>query len=130
MWKILVVDDNSNNRQLLIESLAGKAECDSAENGEQALAAYEQALADEIPYDLILLDIAMPGMSGIDVLNRIREVEREEQFLLEAGVPIIMVTAHKDPAFEAYMKGCDDYIVKPVRPDKLLEKVEKKLKPY
>nr|CAX68997.1 response regulator receiver domain, CheY-like [uncultured bacterium] len=126
MWRALVVDDNFANRKLILEILKGKAECDMAANGKEALEAYELSL-NEKPYDIIFLDIAMPDVSGIEVLQEIRKKETQQGLGAGEGVPIIMVTAYKEPLFEAFNKGCDDYILKPLIPDRLIEKVEEKL---
>jgi two-component system, chemotaxis family, chemotaxis protein CheY len=128
MWKILVVDDNFVNRKLLVEILKTKAQCDVAANGKEAMEAYTIALQEKAPYDVILLDIAMPEMNGLEVLHQIRKREGEGGVLLGVGVPIIMITAYKDPCFEAFRKGCDDYMLKPIDGSKLLQKIEEKLK--
>jgi two-component system chemotaxis response regulator CheY len=65
MWHILVVDDNPNNCMLLVSTLEDLAECDVAENGEDALVAYDKSLENKKPYDAIRLDIAMPGIDGV-----------------------------------------------------------------
>ncbi len=127
MWRILVVDDNPNNCMLLVSTLEGLAECDVAENGEEALAAYDKSLAEQKFYDAILLDIAMPGIDGVEVLRRIRA--KEEQVATPQGkaIPIFMVTAHKAPFMDSFNTGCDDYILKPIEPDKVIIKIKDRL---
>jgi len=127
MWKILVVDDIAMNSELLVETLGDLAKCDTCENSADALKAYNQAVKDNKPYDMILLDIAMPDMSGIEVLKTIRSIESGKGLRLGQGVSIIMVTAYKEPFMDAFNGGCDDYVLKPVDTDKLLIKVEEKL---
>lgn len=127
MWKILVVDDNFVNRKLLIETLKDKAYCEVAANGKEAIEAYELSIKEFRPYDLILLDIKMPGIDGLEVLQNIRENERSRNIMLGEGIPIIIVTAYKQPLLEAFNRGCDDYLLKPIVPETLIKKIEKKI---
>lgn len=127
MWKVLVVDDNFSNRKLVLKILRGKGDCDIAASGSEALEAYDISIEDNRPYDIILLDIAMPGMDGLEVLKKIRGKEDQSRVKLEKKIPIIMVTAHREPFFEAFKTGCDDYINKPIRPEMLIQRIEKHL---
>ena len=127
MWKILVVDDNEVNRELLIEILREYAICDSAENGEAGFSAYARELEKKKPYDVILCDIDMPVMNGLQLLSKIREGEASTGVARIDGIPIIMVTAHQEPFMDAFKRGCDDYILKPVNPGQLLMKTQAKI---
>lgn len=116
MAKVLVVDDEPNivlSLEFLMEQ-AGFAVV-TAEDGEQALA----RVNDSQP-DLLLLDISLPGMSGFDVLERLRSEAATAQ------LPIIMLTAHgRDVEREKGMAlGADDYITKPFSTQSLVEKVK------
>ncbi|WP_404475009.1 response regulator [Vreelandella venusta] len=116
MAKVLVVDDEPNI-VLSLEFLMEQAgfEVITAEDGEQAL---EQV--NNTSPDLLLLDISLPGMSGFDVLERLRGQEATAQ------LPIIMLTAHgRDVEREKGMAlGADDYITKPFSTQSLVEKVK------
>lgn len=116
MAKVLVVDDEPNI-VLSLEFLMEQAgfEVVTAEDGEQALA----RVGDTQP-DLLLLDISLPGISGFDVLERLRGQEAT------AHLPIIMLTAHgRDVEREKGMAlGADDYITKPFSTQSLVEKVK------
>ncbi|WP_339884311.1 response regulator transcription factor [Vreelandella maris] len=116
MAKVLVVDDEPNI-VLSLEFLMEQAgfEVVTAEDGEQALA----RVNDSQP-DLLLLDISLPGISGFDVLERLRNEEATAQ------LPIIMLTAHgRDVEREKGMAlGADDYITKPFSTQSLVEKVK------
>lgn len=127
MWKILIVDDNMENRELLGEILRDIATCDMVGSGQEAIEAYNRSLQGE-SYDLILLDIAMPDIDGLEILRKIRDNEQNAGIDLGDGIPIIMVTAHKKPFLDAFYQGCTDYIVKPINPEKLISKIEQKLK--
>lgn len=103
---ILVVDDNVMNRDLMSLQLSRKGfKVTLADSGFSAL----DILAEE-NFDIILLDIMMPGMSGIEVLETIR---RQHSML---SLPIIMVTAddQQTSVIEALQKGANDYLVKPL----------------
>lgn len=123
MWKILVVDDNSNNRQLLIDILEDDAECDIAENGRVAFKKYNESL-DGRAYDLVLLDVAMPVMDGVQFLTLVRENEEFHKVPVGNRLPVIMVTAYKERLKEVDDLGCADYIIKPIDVNELLRKVE------
>lgn len=127
MWKILVVDDDYASRLLLIELLRDVAVCDAAANGREGVEAYNIAVEKDEPYDLILLDIAMPEVDGMSFLGMVRENEEKSGVRLGEGVPVIMVTAFPNFSFKAFNRGCDDYILKPVDGKKLVEKVKEKL---
>lgn len=126
MWKVLVADDDFVNRKLLVEILKDHAECDVAADGEEAIEAYELSVKQSDPYDVILLDISMPGKDGMEVLSHVRQQEEKNGVMLGAGVPIIMVTAHREPFLDAFNKGCDDYILKPINAQLLIAKIEEK----
>jgi class 3 adenylate cyclase len=103
---LLVVDDDEMNRDMLARRLqAAGYKVDTAEDGEVALVKLESGL-----YDLLLLDVMMPGVSGIDVLKLLRE---------KAGVadlPVIMATALDESHMivEALKLGANDYVTKPL----------------
>ena len=92
-------------------------EVTSVASGEEAMAEYKPGL-----YDLLLLDIHMPGMSGVDVLRDIREDEAQYGF---TKLPIVMLTADVLPATrQQCMKyGADGFLIKPVRAQELFDAV-------
>ena len=103
---LLVVDDSETNREALSRRLQHRGYAVSvAADGHEAL-----ALSERQPFDLILLDIEMPGISGLEVLSRIRASHTEIQ------LPVIMVTARTEEAdiVEAFRLGANDYVTKPV----------------
>ena len=124
MINILIADDLLNNRKMLVDILKLYGQCDTVSDGLEAINAFEAGLTDGSPYDLILLDIVMPGVNGQETLKEIRRIERRHQVSKEAI--IIMVSAVDSPqnvlkAF--YHGGCNDYIVKPFKKDDLTEKL-------
>lgn len=127
MWKILVIDDNDATCDLLAEIFREKAICDIEKSGIDGIKAYLRAVDHCQPYDLIILDIAMPNMDGLEVLNSIRAKEEDAGILLGHGIPVIMMTAHSECFLEAFNKGCDDYVLKPVDADKIMNIAEQKI---
>jgi two-component system chemotaxis response regulator CheY len=128
MWRVLVVDDDFLNRKLILDILKGKAACDVAANGQEALTAYSHSVRKKKPYQAILLDVSMPEVDGMEVLKSIRADEAKRGIPLGTGIPIIMVTAHKEFFINSFSTGCDDYILKPFSPAALLAKVAEKVK--
>lgn len=114
---ILVVDDEERIRKLLRMYLEREGyTIDEAENGEEAL---EKSLANN--YDIILLDLMLPGMDGLEVCTEIRK---------RKATPIIMLTARGEEAnrVEGFEAGTDDYVVKPFSPRELIHRVKAVLK--
>lgn len=106
LGRLLVVDDNEMNRDLLSRRLQREGYAvDVAEGGAEAI-----ARLDDGGYDLTLLDVMMPEVSGLDVLRHVRE----RQTLAE--MPVIMVTARDQSGdvVEALALGANDYVTKPI----------------
>jgi CheY-like chemotaxis protein len=115
--KALVVDDLTTSRLLLRHILTRGADYDvrTADCGEQAL----QMMEEELP-DVILLDVNMPGMSGSEVLRKIRERWTDR-------VKVIVVSGSRAPKVVRKMLGMGvcGYILKPVDPDDVLFRVQR-----
>jgi adenylate cyclase len=117
--RLLVVDDNEMNRDMLSRRLKSKGYIVAlAEDGQQAL----DMLAKD-PFDLILLDVMMPGISGIDVLRAVRQTKSR------GDLPIIMATAkdQSDDIVEALKLGANDYVTKPIDFPVCLARVQSQL---
>ena len=114
--KILVIEDNENNRYLIGYILKKYGhEVVEATNGEKGV---ELALK-ELP-DLILMDIQLPGMDGLEATRQIRASEAN------GGIPIIALTSYamagdKERALKA---GCTGYIEKPIDPETIMANLE------
>lgn len=111
MARILVVEDETHLAEGLAFNLEAEGhEVDIASDGPSAV----ERLAGEEPYDLVVLDVMLPGMTGFEVARRVR-----------AGgnyVPILVLTAKDDPAdvVRGIEEGADDYLTKPFKLDELL----------
>jgi CheY-like chemotaxis protein len=122
---ILVVDDSPDSVALMVSLLnsAGHMEIRTAGSAREGFALLEGAGPPGEAVDLILLDIQMPDMMGIDVCRWIKAMERLQD------IPIIMVTAstETESVVEAFDAGALDYITKPVRRTELLARVRSAL---
>ncbi len=131
--KILIVDDEFNNRELLRTHLQPLGECHTANDGEEAVNQFTEALHSDEPFDLVLLDIMMPIMDGQEALKQIRYAEKKikgrtlHQEKRNYTV-IYMVTSLDDPMqmIQSYITGkCNGYITKPVSMDDLINRLRK-----
>ena len=114
--RIVVVDDNRFTRELAREALEGQARVECCASGEAAL----ESLARE-PADLVLSDLTMPGLSGLELLERVRREQPGTDFVLFTG------DASIESAISALRMGAADYLVKPVQPEELALLVERLL---
>jgi signal transduction histidine kinase/CheY-like chemotaxis protein len=116
-YKVLVVDDNEMNIQVLLKLLGRwSLEADAACSGQKAI-----ELINTNTYHIVLLDLQMPEMSGYEVAQHIRNLTNKQK----ANLPIIALTADvmpetRDSALES---GMDDYVAKPFNPTELYKKV-------
>ena len=114
---ILVVDDDDRIRELLKEYLTEEnyliSTSNNAENAKQKI--------EMIKFDIIILDIMMPGQSGLDLTHSLRE---------KINTPIILLTAMGEPneRIEGLEKGADDYLAKPFEPKELVLRIQNILK--
>ncbi|GAA3634530.1 MtrAB system response regulator MtrA [Lentzea roselyniae] len=115
--RVLVVDDDPALAEMLTIVLRGEG-FDTAvvADGARALPALR-----ELKPDLVLLDLMLPGMNGIDVCKAIRS---------ESGVPIVMLTAKSDTVdvVLGLESGADDYVVKPFKPKELVARIRARLR--
>lgn len=114
--KVLIVDDIIENRLALFHFLKKTASCDLAENGLFALSQFKTAHEKGEPYDLILLDLMMPEMDGIECLEEIRKVEKSRQLGEDQIAQVVIITAldDREQIKRAFDAGCQEYLVKPV----------------
>lgn len=117
---ILVVDDTPDNLMLMAELLKDKYRVKLANHGEKAL----RILAGDPLPDLILLDIMMPGLSGLQVAEQLQQDARTRH------IPIIFLTsmAAVESELQGLALGAVDYITKPISPSRVLARVETQIK--
>lgn len=113
--RALIVEDNFTNRKILQRFLEDKFETDIAVDGLEAVAAFQEALSEGKPYNVIFLDIMMPNKDGMEVLRDIREYEEKRGIMGLDGVKIIMTSSLEGnhDILNAFKAGCEAYIVKP-----------------
>jgi len=113
--RILIADDELNNRELLYRMLRSYGEISEAATGRQALDMIENE-----HFDLILLDVLMPALTGLEVLKIIRAMP------LTANLPVIMISEFTRD--EEIVRGLEiddaDYLLKPIDLDEMLARVE------
>ncbi|MBW1785769.1 MAG: response regulator [Deltaproteobacteria bacterium] len=117
--KILIIDDNPENIQILMEALKDDYKIVAAVNGEKAL-----KMAEMVPLpDIILLDIMMPGMDGHEVCKRLKDNEKT------SDIPVVFITALSEEEDEAkgLALGAVDYITKPINPELVKARVRNHL---
>lgn len=114
-YNILIVDDNAGNRLLLQYNLTGYFEIDFACNGLAAIEKYRKN-----HYDMILMDINMPELNGIETTKKIREIENGKSHM-----PIFAITSNifLGQKEECLQNGFDDYIIKPIHASALVERI-------
>lgn len=138
--KILIVDNEEGDRELLKDILQPFGLCHLAEDGLEGVELFIKALSDDAPFDFVLLDINMPNMDGQEALKRMRMEEMKvygRSFSLTESrsrsksnnyAIIIMQTSMQDPTqmVESFIKGkCNGYITKPVTRHDLIEKLKR-----
>ena len=117
MARVLVVDDDHTVREVVVSYLrAARHDVDEAVDGEQALAAMRNH-----PADLVVLDLMLPGIDGLEVCRRLRA---------SGDVPVIMLTAlgEETDRVVGLEQGADDYVTKPFSPRELVLRVDSVLR--
>lgn len=114
--RTLIIEDVRVNQRILHKILSKYGTCQIAQNGEEGFNAYIEALKKNEPYDIIFLDIMMPGIGGIELLQKIRSAGNAAK-----QVKVVMATsvADENSVVEALKLGCDGYLIKPYHVDKI-----------
>ncbi len=113
--QVMVVDDEENIREVLSNYLQSmNYEVETAEDGQDALDKFKKG-----DFDLIISDLLMPNIDGLELLKRIREIDKEVIFLMITGYPSI------ETAVEAIKKGAYDYITKPFHMEDVKLRIER-----
>lgn len=114
---VLIVDDTGGSRELLasiIRNFAGRLEIREARNGQDALVAWQ-----ELRPRITLLDIDMPGLDGISALKKIREMAPKAFVAMISGVGSV------DHVREALSSGASGFVIKPYKPQRILDLLER-----
>ncbi len=121
--RILVVEDDYISRRLLCRYLEPYGKCEEAVNGHEGVDAVRRAIDAGQQFDLICLDIMMPGMDGQQVLVLLRQMEAENGMPLGKGAKVIMTSAMEDNQYimQALNASADGYVVKPIEKRRFIE---------
>lgn len=120
--RYLVVEDEYTSGQQLKFFLEDMGNCDLVETGNAAIEKFKEALSDEIPYDLVCLDIDLPGKNGVEVLKEIKAIEASYGIGEDKCAKVFMTTASADRNVVATVLKykCSAYMIKPVLKHKLI----------
>jgi two-component system sensor histidine kinase/response regulator len=122
--RVLIVDDNATNRWILVKTLRHwKMEPEEADSGPAGLAKLDQALRSEHPIGLILLDEQMPGMDGLEVIQRIRA----NPLLSSATIMMLTSADQSSSAARCRELAVESYLVKPIQPAELQMAIRRSL---
>lgn len=128
--RFLIVDDDESIHLYLQSVLSSYAQCDSAISGEAGVEMFDQAHAEGSPYDVVFMDILMPGMSGHQTAEIMRASERKRKVGVMDRFKLVMITSLVDDtnvskAFFSTHASC--YIVKPLDRNRVLDELEQNL---
>lgn len=121
----LVVEDDPTSRKILEAILSEYGEVHCAVTGMEGYEMFAQMRLKNTPYDLVCLDILLPGMSGQEVLRGIRSMEEADVVKIQVS-KVVMITAMDDRenVIHAFREQCDAYLVKPVQARDLREQID------
>ena len=119
--RMLIVEDEFTSRSILGRILSVYGDVDIAVDGEEALDALSKARANSVAYDVVFLDVMMPGLSGHDVLAKIREHEKKEGVTNDEQLKVVMTTAAggKEHVLSAFRARVEAYLTKPLNRTKV-----------
>ncbi|WP_027186400.1 response regulator [Desulfovibrio inopinatus] len=126
--RALIVDDDFYSRSFLEYILHAHAECDTVENGEEAVMMVQKALDENNPYDLICLDLLMPVIDGPSALAEIREIEKDFGIPAEKRSKIIVtsVLEDDDETHDAmYLGTVASFLQKPIEEKAILAEMRR-----
>ncbi len=116
----LIVEDDPTSRMILERLLRPYGQADLAIDGREGIAAYKSSLELGIRYDLVCLDIMLPGIDGHSVLRALRTLESQKGIKSGEGARIIMTTALSDKQnVLTAIQQCDAYLTKPIDKNQL-----------
>lgn len=124
--RMLVMEDEFISRNVLTEILQPYGTVDTAENGRQAVEKFELAVRTKNPYDIVFLDIMVPEITGQEVLEQIRSIEKQSGVSSLSGTKVVMTTALGDftNVKTAFKHQCEAYLIKPIDREKVISTLQ------
>jgi len=125
--KILIVDDEVISRKILVKNMESLGDCVAVDDAKKGIAQIALAAKKGQPFDLVTLDVSMPGIDGKQMLQHIRRREKAAKIPRSERVKVIMVTSRMNMATikECIKIGCSGYLSKPVSKYQLFETLGK-----
>lgn len=125
--RVLIAEDDFASRKFMLRFLSMYGECDVTVDGSEAVQAFEMALESNEGYDLVCLDIMMPGEDGYQALKKMRDIENKMKIPENKRAKIIMTTAlnEKRNVKKAFDLGCNAYAGKPIDQEKFINVLKK-----
>lgn len=120
--RILIVDDEMPVLAKMKVMLSAYGECVLASNAQHALQLFTAAAQKGTPFHLITIDINLDGTNGIDLLEAMIRLENQQAQPIAKKI-MVSASGTKDNLIRARIKGCDGFMVKPVKRDTLIEKM-------
>ena len=118
----LIVEDARVSQMILEKILGAYGDCQVARTGVEALQAFNEAIGEKRPFDLICLDMGLPDFAGVEILTKIRAVEDVRGIPTSQKVRVIAVTATSDMAMvKAVTAMGDGYFLKPITRERLVQ---------
>ena len=123
--KALIIEPEELLRAELVQLLGGQFEAQGAATGQEGYDLFRAALELGYPYGLIVLDMELGGVKGIEVVRGCRELEAEYELYGSSSSRIVFLSAQADPKLiaEGFREGCDAYLIKPLK----IEELERQL---
>ncbi|MBX7144380.1 MAG: response regulator [Oligoflexia bacterium] len=125
--RILVVEDEKSSSKLLGEVLKPYGTVVASDTSEDGFELFMTALEAGEPFDVICLDVGLPGLDGIELLDEIRNIEEEKGIIGEAGSKIFVISGACDlnTFADASEAGCTTFLCKPINTQKLLSELRR-----
>lgn len=125
--KTLIVEDEPTGAKILKKTLHAYGEVKIAPTSEEGFNQFINALSSKEPFDLICLDISLPGLDGIELLDEIRRVEEDNGVVGSDGVKVVIISGicTTDSYVDAKEAGCTSYLCKPIEVPKLLAELSR-----
>lgn len=125
--RALVVDDVKPNCRVMQAALAKYGECDSAANGRECVEAFHNAWKDNEPYQAILLDMVLPDMEGVKVLEVLRKIEAAMNIPYAQRARVFIVSSHDRAPYVTTLRnlGYDGWLDKPISLNSLIDKLRR-----